>query len=59
MDLAPDKEYNYVHRLTARRIQVMTYGIDWKSTLALAPDEVVKKTLHATTKIVPTLEVET
>ena len=55
-----DKPYEPFARLHSRRRPIVQEPqIDWKRCLGFIPDHVVKKTLLATTQLVPTVESET
>ena len=50
--------YDPKHRVYSRKISRKIDIMDWKQRLGFAPDKVIKKTLEATTQLVPSLETE-
>ena len=57
--LTPDKLFNPIVRIHTRKLSRGENSVDWRKTLAFAPEEVILKTLQATTQMVPSLETET
>jgi hypothetical protein len=57
--LTPDTVYEPATRVHTRRIDVTAPDLDrWKENLSFAPTHVIKKTLEATTQMIPVVEAE-
>ena len=57
--LTPNKIFDPSIRMHTRKMSRGASSIDWTKRLAFAPEEVITKTLQATTQLVPNIEAET